>query len=132
MWHLLNDSDSMLEMSSSLTGFRYLIGQAIGGILLPPYSETFGRKTLYIITTLLYSIFCIVVGAVPSLAAVFVGRFVTGALSAVPTVVVAGSIEDMFDTKARIWIVFAWEVAGTLGLMIGPIMGAYVIGTLGC
>lgn len=47
----------------------------------PPYSEAFGRKKLYIFSSFLYSIFCVVVGVVPSLAGVAVGRFFSGFLS---------------------------------------------------
>ncbi|KAF2677839.1 MFS multidrug transporter [Lentithecium fluviatile CBS 122367] len=109
----------------------YLLGQGIGGVLFPPYSETFGRKKLYIVSTALYSIFCVVVGVVPSMAGVIVGRFTTGFLSAIPTTVVVGSIEDMFNSKGRIWLIFLWAIVSNLGLIIGPIMGTYITLTLG-
>lgn len=105
---------------------RYLIGQCIGGIVFPPYSEAFGRKKLYIMSTALYSIFCVVVGIVPSLAGVMVGRFFSGFLSAIPTVIVAGSMEDMFNSKARIWMIFLWAMAANFGLSMGPVMSSYI------
>ncbi|KAM0122985.1 hypothetical protein ACP6JC_000393 [Aspergillus fumigatus] len=88
--------------------FTYLLGQALGGILFPPYSEAFGRKKLYIISTALYSISCLVVAAVPSLSGATVGRFVSGFLSAIPTTVVIGSIEDMFNARDRVWMLQIW------------------------
>ncbi|KAM5444755.1 hypothetical protein MferCBS31731_000210 [Microsporum ferrugineum] len=84
----------------------YLLGQGMGGIIFPPYSESFGRKKLYIVSTGLYSVFCVIVGVVPSISGAIVGRFFTGFLSAIPTIVVAGSIEDMFNSKDRIWLIF--------------------------
>ncbi|EAW10611.1 putative MFS multidrug transporter [Aspergillus clavatus NRRL 1] len=108
----------------------YLIGQAIGGILFPPYSEAFGRKKLYVVSTALYSISCLVVAAVPSLIGVVLGRFVSGLLSAIPTTVVIGSIEDMFNSRDRIWMVCIWAIVSNLGLVVGPIMSIYVLADL--
>lgn len=119
-----------LEKDTNSQG-RYLIGQCIGGIVFPPYSEAFGRKKLYIMSTALYSIFCVIVGVVPSLAGVMVGRFFSGFLSAIPTVIVAGSMEDMFNSKARIWMMFLWAMASNFGLSVGPIMSSYITERLG-
>jgi MFS family permease len=115
---------------SLLTCNRYLLGQAFGGILFPPYSEAFGRKKLYIISTALYSISCLVVAAVPSLSSVIVGRFISGFLSAIPTTVVIGSIEDMFNARDRVWMICIWAVTGNLGLIVGPIMSIYIVADL--
>ena len=109
-----------------LSYHRYLIGQGIGGVFFPPYSETFGRKTLYITSTLGFCIFCAIVAAVPSLPAIIVSRLVAGILSAVPTIVVAGSIEDMYNIQARVWMIFSWALVGLLALVIGPIYSTYI------
>ncbi|KAJ5312437.1 hypothetical protein N7508_003267 [Penicillium antarcticum] len=109
----------------------YLLGQMVGGIIFPPYSEAFGRKKLYIISTGFYSIFCVIVGIVPSIAGVVVGRFFSGFLSAIPTIVVAGSIEDMFNSRDRIWLIFLWAMVANLGLALGPIMSIYITVHLG-
>ncbi|KAI9870096.1 MAG: hypothetical protein M1830_004688 [Pleopsidium flavum] len=109
----------------------YMLGQGVGCVFFPPYSESFGRRKLYVVSTIIYCIFCIVIAAVPSLAAVLVGRVVTGALSAIPAIVVAGSIEDLFDSATRIWMMFAWATAANLGLVVGPIVGTYVTAGIG-
>ena len=96
-----------------------------GGVVFPPYSETFGRKKLYVVSSILYSLFCLI-NAIPYLPAVIISRFCCGVLSAVPTNVVAGSVEDMFNSGSRIWMMYAWLVAANLGLSIGPVYGAYV------
>lgn len=102
----------------------------IGGIIFPACSEAFGRKKLYIVSTGLYSIFCLLVGMAPSIAAVAIGRFFSGFLSAIPAVVVAGSIEDMFNAKDRVWLIFLWAVVANMGLALGPIMSIYIIARL--
>ncbi|KFY06803.1 hypothetical protein V492_07724 [Pseudogymnoascus sp. VKM F-4246] len=104
----------------------YQFGQALGGVVFPPYSESFGRKAVYIATTLIYCLACILTSQVPTMAGVCVGRFICGIMSAVPSVVVEGSIEDLFNMKSRVWIVFLWACATTAGLVLGPIYGAYI------
>lgn len=107
------------------------MGQGLGSIVFPPYSEAFGRKKLYVTSTALYSIFSVIVAAVPSVFALGIGRFITGFLSGIPTVIVAGSIEDMFTSGNRIWLVFLWAVAANTGIIIGPIISIYIADDLG-
>lgn len=106
---------------------RSLLGQMIGGIIFPAWSEAFGRKRLYIVSTGLYSAFCLLVGLAPSITAVSIGRFFSGFLSAIPAIVVAGSIEDMYNAKDRVWMIFLWAIVANMGLALGPIMGIYII-----
>ncbi|PKX88954.1 putative MFS multidrug transporter [Aspergillus novofumigatus IBT 16806] len=107
--------------------FTYLIGQGIGSIVFPPYSEAFGRKKLYIVSTAMYSLSCIIIAIVPSVTGVVVGRLLSGFLSAIPTNVVAGSIEDMFNAKDRIWFLSLWMMLAPWGLALGPIYSTYII-----
>lgn len=108
-----------------------MIGQATGGIIFPSYSEAFGRKKLYIISTALYSIFCVIVGVAPSITTVAISRLISGILSAMPTIVVAGSIEDMFNSRDRVWLIFLWAMVANIGLCMGPIMSTYITAHLG-
>ncbi|KAF7719750.1 MFS-type transporter [Penicillium ucsense] len=105
----------------------FLLGQSIGTIVFPPWSEAFGRKKTYLFSAALSSICCLVIGLVHSLTAAIVMRFVAGLLSAVPGTILGGSIEDMFNSKARIWVIFFWTVASNIGLIIGPITSSYII-----
>lgn len=117
--------------STFTDGHRYQFGQAFGGIVFPPYSEAFGRKSVYISSSLVYCIACAIVGFVPSISGAFVGRFISGFVSAVPSIVVSGSIEDMFDMQQRVWMIFIWACATTGGLLLGPVYGTYISYSLG-
>lgn len=118
-------SRSRFHLHSSHT--RYQIGQALGGMIIPPASDLFGRKMPYIISSFLFSVSCLVVGVVPHLSAVFVGRFFSGIASAVPSVVISGSVEDQFDSGRRVWIVLLWNAAATAGLAFGPVYAACIV-----
>jgi len=73
----------------------------------------------------------VIVGVVPSLAGVAVGRFFSGFLSAIPTIVVAGSIEDLYNSKDRIWMIFLWAMVANMGMCVGPIISTYLAEHLG-
>ncbi|KAJ5625768.1 hypothetical protein N7510_002077 [Penicillium lagena] len=121
-------------MSHTLSTFSFvtvfLLGQVVGSIVLPPWSESFGRKKLYIISGGFSSLCCMVIGLAPVLSVAIIMRVFAGMLSAIPYTIAGGSIEDMFNSQARIWVVFVWTVASNIGLIIGPIMSSYIISGL--
>jgi MFS family permease len=126
-----NDFHVDLKLALVCLTSTYLIGQGLGGMFFPPYSEVFGRKMLYIISTLAYIVFSVITAAVHSLPAIIVARFLSGLASAIPTIVVAGSIEDVFNMQARVWMIFVWAVVGNAAVCVGPIYSAYVTQNLG-
>ncbi|KZL86569.1 mfs multidrug transporter [Colletotrichum incanum] len=105
----------------------YLIGQSIGGVFLPPWSESFGRKKLYVVSTGLYSLSCLLIGVSPTVPAIVIGRVVGGFLSSIPTIVAAGSIEDLWDTHDRVWWVFWWSMVANLGLLAGGVVSDLIM-----
>lgn len=110
---------------------RYNLGQAFGGLVTPALSELIGRRTPYLVSAALFSVCCLVTGLVPHMAAVWVGRFAAGFTSAVPAVVTAGSIHDMFDGGQRVWLVVVWNAGSTAGLCLGPLYGACLLAACG-
>lgn len=126
-------SEFAVGSTTALVAFTsmFFTGQAIGGIVFPPYSESFGRKKLYLFSTILFAAFSILIARASSIAAVFVGRFITGLVSAVPSIVAAGSIEDIFVAKTRIWLVTVWLVIANLSLVLGPIFASYISASIG-
>ncbi|KAK4149847.1 polyamine transporter 1 [Chaetomidium leptoderma] len=122
---------SLGKVSSILAfTFMYNLGQAFGGLLTPALSELIGRRTPYLVSCAVFSCFCFLIGIVPHFSVVWIGRFVTGFASAVPAVVTAGSIQDMFDGKQRVWLVVVWNAGSTAGLCIGPVYGTYILSAL--
>ncbi|KAL4821607.1 major facilitator superfamily domain-containing protein [Aspergillus spinulosporus] len=120
-----------LTLAVFLSVSTYALAQAFGNVVFPPYSEAFGRKKLYIISSALFSGFSVMIAAVPSLGAMVAGRTLTGLVSAVPTVIITGSIEDMFNTRDRIWLVFAYMVVANFAVAMGPVISGYITAYLG-
>jgi len=119
-----------LGLSREITLFYfttlYLLGQGFGGLLLPPICEAFGGKFIYVGSAAGFTAMCLMTGLAPSVATVVVGRLISGALSAMPTVVATGSIENMWDSRGRVLAIDVWAIAGFLGMAVGPVYATYV------
>jgi MFS family permease len=109
----------------------YMIGQALGGIVLAPISEIFGRRTIYIIGTTVFGIASVIAGVPYHLAAATIGRFFQGVAAAIPATVAFGNFNDMYDADTRVWVVYWYTLAGMAGLALGPIYSSYVTDLLG-
>jgi MFS family permease len=57
---------------------------------------------------------------------VIVARFISGFLSAMPTVAAASSIENMWDSRARIWVVHLWISGAIIGISVAPALTTLV------
>ena len=108
-----------------------MLGQAIGGIILPPYSEAFGRRHLYFTSAVLYGVCCLIVVLFPTVAGVTVGRILGGVCASAPTNIVGGSIEDMWNSRARTWVIYMWSLTANLGLILGSVIGSKLVISLG-
>jgi MFS family permease len=112
---LINKDLALIAFAST-----YLIGQAIGSSLFPQYTESYGRKPTYLVSAIIFTLANIVVGASGSISGIIIGQFVPGLVSATPAIVLGGSIEDVWDNEARIWVVDGWVLASILGIGIAP------------
>ncbi|KAK4611802.1 Major facilitator superfamily multidrug transporter mdrA [Fulvia fulva] len=104
----------------------YLLGQSVGGLIFPPIAETFGGRTIYVAATGAFAISCMLMGASPTLPAVIIGRTLSGVFSALPTIVAVGSIENMWNSKGRIWVIQIWVVVAIFALALGPPIAVYI------
>lgn len=91
----------------------------------------FGRRTIYILAATLFCISSVIVAAVPSIIAVYFGRFFQGVAAAVPATVAFGNFDDLYDAETRIWVVYAYTILGMLGLALGPIYATYITSRIG-
>ena len=98
----------------------YLLGQASGGLIFPPIAESFGERTIYLTSTFGFALFSLCVTVWPTLPVVIFCRFVTGLLSAMPAVVAAGSLENMWDMRSRTFVIHIWISTAVVGLSLGP------------
>lgn len=94
--HAADELDISVGLSLFCFTTIYMIAQAFGSLIFPPFAERFGGRAIYVSTTFLFGIFCGILALWPaSLSAVITCRLATGFVSAIPSVVAAGSIENM-------------------------------------
>jgi hypothetical protein len=122
-----NSEDLGLSRVAAMACFTtvYLGGQALGGLIFPPMSESFGGRTIYVTATFGFCIGCLIIGVWPVPWAIILGRFISGFFSAIPCVVALGSFENMWNMRARIWLVHLWISGAMLGLAFGPPIAIY-------
>ena len=105
----------------------YLLSEGFGGLIFGPFAESFGHRTIYIASTTVFATACLLIAMAPNnLGAVVIGRLVSGVASAIPAIVGIGSIENMWDEKARISIIHAYIAGAVVGLACGPAVATYV------
>jgi MFS family permease len=96
----------------------YLVGLALGSLILAPVSEIYGRKPVYMVSMLLFMLLVIPCAKATSLAAVLTVRFF-GAVAASAMIANApGSISDIVTDEYRALAFSIWSV----GPLNGPVV----------
>ena len=85
-------------MSTFCLTTTYMLGQAFGSLIFPPASESFGVKTIYVISTFGYALCCFAIALWHNLTIVIIGRLGGGLFSAMPAAS-AGAIENLVCEK---------------------------------
>ncbi|KAK7229792.1 hypothetical protein V2G26_001962 [Clonostachys chloroleuca] len=101
----------------------YVLGFAIGPLILAPLSEMYGRYWLYNISNIGFVIFSVACALAPSLDSLIVFRFFAGCFGSTPMTNGGGSIADMFPPEQRAGVMAAFSVGPLLGPIIGPVVG---------
>ena len=109
----------------------YLIGLAVGSLLLAPISETFGRKPVYIAGLILWIAMIIPAARATSMAAIIIVRFF-GALGGSAMISNSpGTISDISVPKYQALAFSIWSVGPLNGPVIGPVIGGFTTQYLG-
>ena len=104
---------------------RPVIGIAAGSVILAPISEMYGRRPVYIASTLLFTILIIPCGLATSLLEVIIVRFF-GALAGSAMIASApGSVSDIVNDDYRALAFSIWSIGPFNGPTFGPIIGGF-------
>ena len=122
-----SDSNTLAEFVVSV----YILGFAVGPLLIGPLSEVYGRWPVYSLTMILFTIFTIACAVAPSLNALIVFRFFAGALGVTPVTIGGGTLADMVRQEKRGAAMAVWAMGPLIGPVVGPIAGGYLTGAKG-
>lgn len=104
----------------------YLLGLAVGSLILAPIAETYGRRPVYITGVLLFSLFVMPVSLVHSMEAIIILRFVAAVFGSATIANAPGTIADMVSDEYRAVAFSVWSIGPMNGPVIGPVLGGYI------
>ncbi|EXJ92487.1 hypothetical protein A1O3_01039 [Capronia epimyces CBS 606.96] len=117
------------KVIATTTGFVVMLG--VGPLVLAPFSETFGRRTLYICCFSIFTLLQAGSALSPNIGTLVAVRAISGFFGSVGLANGGGTISDMYDPSERAGI-FGWYLLGPLlGPTLGPLFGGIIVSRLG-
>ncbi|KAH8899174.1 bicyclomycin resistance protein [Thozetella sp. PMI_491] len=104
----------------------YVLGFALGPLLMAPLSEIYGRLWIYHICNICFVAFLIGCALAPSLNALIVFRFFSGVFGSAPLTNGGGTISDIITQEKRGAAMAAFSIGPLLGPIIGPVAGGFL------
>lgn len=103
----------------------FLIGVAVGSLFAGPFSETFGRNTVYVSTGIVVELFVMAKALAPNFGAALAFRFLCALFAASPMTVSGGTVGDIWtQIQLPFGLPFVF-FASYAGPVLGPVIGAY-------
>ncbi|KAJ0305231.1 uncharacterized protein N0V96_006957 [Colletotrichum fioriniae] len=109
----------------------YLLGYAVGPLILAPLSEMYGRRPVLTAANFFFCAWLIGCALAPTLNSLIVFRFLTGMGGSGCLAIGGGVIADMIPIAERGTAISIWMVGPLIGPTIAPIVGAFVAQDVG-
>ncbi|KAF2124651.1 MFS general substrate transporter [Dothidotthia symphoricarpi CBS 119687] len=119
------------QVTALLTTSTFVLGFAVGALVLSPLSEVYGRRDLYIMTFGAFVAFSGSVGFSSSMTVVIVLRFFAGLAGSFTQAVAPAVVADMFDAQERGLVMSIFTLAGLVGQNLGPIVCGFLVKAYG-
>ncbi|KAF2710442.1 MFS general substrate transporter [Pleomassaria siparia CBS 279.74] len=105
----------------------YLLGFAIGPLIIAPMSELVGRYQVYNVCNVLFVIFTIACAVSSNMNMLIAFRFLAGCAGSSPVTIGGGTIADIFPREQRAGAMAVWAMGPLLGPVIGPVCGGFLV-----
>ncbi|KAK4553706.1 hypothetical protein LTR86_009204 [Recurvomyces mirabilis] len=109
----------------------YILGFAIGPMLLAPLSEYFGRSPVYISSWFILVLFQIPVALAPNIATVLICRFIQGFGGSAPLTNTGGTISDLWARNESGNAMMIYGLSSTFGPPFALVVSGYFAMTFG-
>ena len=123
---VLSDFKSTDALLGSFVVSIYVLGYAIGPIIIAPLSEMYGRLWIYHTTNVLFTIFTIACALSTSLGMLIGFRFLAGCAGSAVLTIGGGTISDLFKQEERGSATAIWSIGPLLGPVVGPVAGGFL------
>ncbi|KIW11604.1 hypothetical protein PV08_10905 [Exophiala spinifera] len=109
----------------------YLLGLAIGCLIVAPIAETYGRKPVYIVCSAMFTILVIPAALSQDITSIIVARFFGAIFASALIANAPGSIADLINDEWRGTAFSIWSIGPMNGPVVGPTIGGFVTQSLG-
>ncbi|KAB8077691.1 major facilitator superfamily domain-containing protein [Aspergillus leporis] len=123
--------DIHLPVIPTLGITTYLIGTGAGSLIQAPLSEVFGRRPIYLVSMVVFTLLILPCSLATSIAEILVIRFFGGVFGAATISNAPGSLVDIYPPDKLAVGFSLWSIAPFNGPVIGPIIGGFVYAGLG-
>ncbi|KAI4721934.1 MFS general substrate transporter [Aureobasidium sp. EXF-10727] len=104
----------------------YILGFAIGPMLLAPLSEYFGRNPVYFCSWFILFIFQLPLALAPNIATVIVCRLIQGFGGSAPLTNTGGTVSDVWDRNASGPAMSIYGLSSTFGPPMALVISGYI------
>ncbi|KAH8889096.1 MFS general substrate transporter [Thozetella sp. PMI_491] len=123
---IMESFNSDNEQLAAFVTSVFILGYALGPLVIAPLSEMYGRVPLYQGCGVLFLIFNIACAVANSLGSLIVYRLLAGAAASCPLTIGAGSISDMVSKERRGSAMALWMIGPIFGPTLGPLICAFL------
>lgn len=123
---LMAEFHSTNELLSGFVVSVYVLGFAVGPLVIAPLSEMYGRLPLYHTCNLLFILFNVACALSTSLDMLIAFRFLAGCVGSSPLTLGGGTIADLIPREERGTAMAVWVAGPCIGPVIGPLSGGFL------
>lgn len=123
---LMKDFHQTSETLGTLVVTIYLLGFALGPLVIAPLSELYGRLYIYHACNVIFIAFTIGCALSTDVGMFLAFRFLTGCAGSAPLANGGGTVADVIPQEKRGAAMAIFAVGPLLGPVIGPIMGGFI------
>lgn len=122
---MMRDFNISSEPVVTLGVTTYLVGLAVGSVIVAPLSEMYGRRPVYMMCMFIFMVLIIPCGIGSSLTEVLVVRFFGAAAGSVMVTNTPGSLNDIVTDEYRALALSMWSIGPLNGPTFGPLIGGF-------
>ncbi|KAH8846176.1 hypothetical protein MCOR27_000719 [Pyricularia oryzae] len=123
---LMLEFDVADQTIATLGVTSYLVGLAVGSLVLAPLSELYGRRPVYLVCMACFTVLVIPTGLATSLVEIIVVRFFGAVFGAAMISNSPGTVVDISTEQYRALCMSLFSIAPFNGPVTGPLIGGFI------
>ncbi|KAL2208267.1 MFS general substrate transporter [Sarocladium strictum] len=109
----------------------FVLGFAIGPLLMAPLSELYGRTPVYHVCNVLFVVFTVACALAKNQEMMLAFRFFSGFFGVAVVTCGSASISDMMPPEQRGRAMAIWSIGPLIGPVIGPVCAGFLVESVG-